>query len=232
VGPLDRESGELGGRSEAAPPERNAHEPARAEEVFGAALTAARSGSKTALGAVFEECRNYLLLVANQELGPSIQAKVGASDLVQETLLQAQMILDRFEGTTRAEFVAWLKKILEFKLAQQSRAFATTEMRSVTRELPIGLVERDLIADERRPRAPSHESAVHHQEHALRLRAALEQLPPDYRAAIELRSLEQRPFAEVGAKIGRSAGAARMIWLRAVEKLEVLLRSSNDSSMQ
>jgi hypothetical protein len=108
VGHLDREFGELGPRSDAAaaPHEHNVESRAEPQdEVFGAALGAVRSGSNTALGAVFEECRNYLLLVANQELGPSIQAKVGAADLVQETLLQAQMILDGFEAT-QGEFLA------------------------------------------------------------------------------------------------------------------------------
>ena len=45
-------------------------------------ITAARNGSSNALGQLLESCRQYLLLVANQELNPNIQAKVGASELV------------------------------------------------------------------------------------------------------------------------------------------------------
>lgn len=63
-------------------------------------------------------------------------------------------------GSRRPKGSSWLKRILEFKMAQQTRAFAATEMRSVTRELPIELIEKDLVVDGRRPKAKSHESAV------------------------------------------------------------------------
>jgi RNA polymerase sigma-70 factor (ECF subfamily) len=99
---------------------------------------AARAGSRTALGDLLEECRSYLLLIANRELGEGIQAKVGASDLVQETFVEAQKIFERFEGNSSQELRAWLVRILEFKLAQASRRFAGTEKRDVRRET-IGL---------------------------------------------------------------------------------------------
>jgi RNA polymerase sigma-70 factor (ECF subfamily) len=46
-------------------------------------LPAARAGSREALGEVLEACRGYLLLLAQEELDPALQAKGGASDLVQ-----------------------------------------------------------------------------------------------------------------------------------------------------
>ena len=82
-----------------------------------AIMTAARQGSSSAVGELFEECRNYLLWIANRRLDQSIQSKVGASDLVQETILQAHQIFDRFHGATRQELLAWLAQILELKCA-------------------------------------------------------------------------------------------------------------------
>ena len=41
------------------------------------------------LGPLLDECRQYLLSVANQELGPELRSKTGASDMVQETFLSA-----------------------------------------------------------------------------------------------------------------------------------------------
>lgn len=43
-------------------------------------IEAARQGSPEALGGLLEECRQYLLLVANRELRLEWQAKVGPSD--------------------------------------------------------------------------------------------------------------------------------------------------------
>jgi RNA polymerase sigma-70 factor (ECF subfamily) len=48
----------------------------------------ARKGSREALGRLLETCRPYLLLVANNELDRDLQAKAGASDLVQETFIE------------------------------------------------------------------------------------------------------------------------------------------------
>jgi RNA polymerase sigma-70 factor, ECF subfamily len=210
--------------------ENEAERQPRSNEPFQLAIEAARTGSLFALGTLFEECRKYLLLVANRQLGESIQGKVAASDLVQETFLQAQQVFGRFEGTSREELLAWLKRILEFKIAQATRTFAATEMRAVSCELPIHVVEPKLGTDRRRPQEPSPDSAVQTSEKRERLRKALDRLPPDYRLAIELRNLQQRSFAEVGKALNRSAGAARMVWVRAVAQLETELRSVSDSS--
>src|SRR5262249_13094013 len=55
-------------------------------------LALARGGSPEALGQLLELCRRYLLQVANAELETLLQAKAGASDLVQETFLEAQRV--------------------------------------------------------------------------------------------------------------------------------------------
>src|SRR5450755_4190289 len=61
-------------------------------------LTAARSGNGDSLGLVLEICRNYLLEIANAELGEDLQAKAGGSDLVQQTFLEAQRDFGQFRG--------------------------------------------------------------------------------------------------------------------------------------
>jgi RNA polymerase sigma-70 factor, ECF subfamily len=48
-------------------------------------------------------CRTYLLLVANREMGNDLKSKEGASDVVQETLLQAHRDWGKFFGRTEAE---------------------------------------------------------------------------------------------------------------------------------
>ena len=54
-------------------------------------LESAQNGSSKSLGKLLETCREYLLLVANQTLDHDLQAKVGPSDLVQETFLHARI---------------------------------------------------------------------------------------------------------------------------------------------
>src|SRR5262245_37348302 len=61
-------------------------------------LTEALAGSHEALGHALEGCRGYLLHVAMQELDADLASKAGASDLVQETFLEAQRDFARFQG--------------------------------------------------------------------------------------------------------------------------------------
>jgi RNA polymerase sigma-70 factor (ECF subfamily) len=182
-------------------------------------FSAARGGSRTALGALLDECRNYLLLIANRDLGEGIQGKVGASDLVQETFIEAQRIFERFEGTSSQELRAWLVRILEYKIAQATRRFVGTGKRDVRREVSLDTLTRDEWPQEPIESVPAVTPLDERSAKWATLLAAVERLPPDYRLAIEIRSFAQRPFAELAATLGRSTEAARRLWLRAVVRL-------------
>ena len=86
-------------------------------------------------------CRNYLLLIADAEVDADLRAKVGASDLVQETLLDAKLGHEQFDGATHAQFLAWLRGILLNKITDAGRHYNGTQKRRLTREVSL---ERDL----------------------------------------------------------------------------------------
>jgi RNA polymerase sigma-70 factor (ECF subfamily) len=182
-------------------------------------LSAARAGSRDAQGQALEACRAYLLLVAQQELDPDLRAKGGASDLVQETFLDAHNLFDRFHGTTETELLAWLRQLLLNNLADFQRRYRATDKRRVTREIP--LAGDNSSTDSGGPPAetptPSAEAVAH--EEAVELQRALDHLPEDYRQILMLRYQEGRSFEEIGTLMGRSANAVRKLWLRAVQRL-------------
>ena len=68
---------------------------------------------------MLDGCRQYLLMIANEVIGPELQAKLGASDLVQETFVEAHRHLAAFRGKTEGELRAWLRRILECRLSNQ-----------------------------------------------------------------------------------------------------------------
>jgi DNA-directed RNA polymerase specialized sigma24 family protein len=43
------------------------------------------------------------------------------------------------------------------------------------------------------------------------------------RLQVSLRNLEHIPFDEIAARMGQSAGAARVLWKRAMDRLSLLL---------
>jgi RNA polymerase sigma-70 factor (ECF subfamily) len=183
-------------------------------------LAAARAGSADALGEVLEACRGYLLLIAGRELGPDLRAKAGASDLVQQTFLEAQRDFAGFYGETEAELLAWLRRLLLNNLANFVRDYRQTAKRQVGRE--VGLPDDPSRLDDQGPTAagpsPSKQAMLH--ERTTAVLQSLEKLPADYRQVVWLRYHDERSFEEIGQMMGRSANAVRKLWLRAVNRLK------------
>jgi RNA polymerase sigma-70 factor (ECF subfamily) len=183
-------------------------------------LSAARAGSAEALGKALETCRNYLLLIAGQQLAPDLNAKGDASDLVQETFLEAQRDFARFQGDSEAALLAWLRQILVHNAASFARRYRATGKREIRREVPIpGNDSTTGSAPGVSDPLPTPSSRAMEKEQAQSLQEALARLPDDYRQAIVLRYLEGRTFEEIGARLNRSPDAARKLWSRALERL-------------
>ncbi|WP_210420520.1 sigma-70 family RNA polymerase sigma factor [Aquisphaera giovannonii] len=161
-----------------------------------------------------EGYRPYLLMIAASDLDPALKAKCGASDVVQETLLEAHRGWPAFRGRSPAEVKGWLRGILANNLRDIGRRFRQ-EKRRAEREVPIGLSHAAAIADDEM--TPSTRASRN--EEVLALVAAMGRLPEADRRVIELRNHEGLPFADVGRILGKSPDAARMQWFRAVERL-------------
>lgn len=180
-------------------------------------LADARAGSQEALGRALESCRRYLLEIARRELDPALQAKGGASDVVQETFLEAQRDFGRFHGGSAGELRAWLRQLLLHHLYKQARRYRTTQKRAAGREVslePDGLSAAAVT--------PSVQAMAH--EEAEELRRALARLPEDYRQVILWRYQEQRPFDEIAQMLNRSDTAVRKLWARAIERLQLEMK--------
>jgi RNA polymerase sigma-70 factor (ECF subfamily) len=189
---------------------------------FSRLIEGARQGDAECRDQLFALCRSYLGFVARSQVETWLRRKVDASDLVQETMLEAYRDFERFQGTTEQEWLAWLRKILANNAADFVRRYRGTAKRSVGREVPF----RD-PADSRSPGAPEPAAPqpTPSQEFLridteLRVTAALAQLPPDYQEVIVLRNLERLSFNEVAERMNRSRPAVQMLWMRAIQKLQ------------
>jgi RNA polymerase sigma-70 factor (ECF subfamily) len=182
-------------------------------------LAAARAGSQEGLGQALETCRRYLLLVAQRNLDPALQAKGGASDLVQETFLEAQRDFAQFQGTTEAELLAWLRQLLLNTLGNFARHYRDTAKRAVGREVALPGEGSSAGAGGVAGSGPTPSGLAMEQEQAQALQRALLRLPEEYRRAIQLRYQEGKSFEEIGQLLNRSADAARKLWTRAMERL-------------
>jgi RNA polymerase sigma-70 factor, ECF subfamily len=189
-------------------------------------LSAAREGSREAMGQSLQRCRSYLLRIAQQELDCHLQTKGSASDLVQEAFVEASQAFPRFHGHTTPELRAWLRKLLLDRLSKWKRRYRTTHKRRISRERPSQVVDghQAVLTDlpSREP-TPSIQAMAHEQAGALQL--VFDCLPDDYRQIIKLRYYQNLPFDEIGRVMGRSANAACLLWLRAIQRLKLELKN-------
>lgn len=162
--------------------------------------------------------RGYLLHIAEQHLGSDLHAKGGASDLVQTALLAAHRARDQFRGDSPRAYRGWLRRILLNVLAKFRRRWRC-RVRAAAREVPFGQPHADF--------SPVHHDTpsqlAHQGEQQEALAAAVAALPDEQRQAIALRIDDGLSFAEIGRRLGKSPDAARMLYNRALERLQASL---------
>jgi RNA polymerase sigma-70 factor (ECF subfamily) len=185
----------------------------------------ARRDEPEALDCLLDSYRNYLRLLARRGLDASVQGKADASDLVQDALLKASQNFGQFRGASDAELAGWLRQILARCLANFVRRY-NTGARRVGREQSLdrlldrssAAIERILAAD-----SPSPSAAAQRRDLGVVLSDALAQLSEDQREVIVLVHLEGLDWEEVARRLGRTPGAVRKLWERALRQLRPLI---------
>lgn len=177
-----------------------------------------------AVGRMLERCRGHLRRRARRLIPPALRPKVDASDLVQETFVDAAR---RFVDAPRDrsdELRAWLYRIMALNLAEKRRQYLGTERADVRREVrleqtpdrPGVAALRDRLADA----GPSPGADVEGLEADARLAERVAALPDVERRVVLWRYWERLDYAEIGRRLGgRSADAARMVHARACRRL-------------
>ena len=189
-------------------------------------LDKARDGDTTARDELFERCRNYLAFVARAQAETWLQRKVDASDIVQQTMLEAHQAFEQFRGQSEQEWLAWLKRILNNNAADFVRHYKGAQKRDIKREIPM---HREVNGEQQvfEPTAPidSPSQLVMQNEDEIQLADAIAQLSDDHQEVIMLRNVQRLPFDEVADRMGRSRPAAQMLWMRAIKRLQQLMKN-------
>src|SRR5262245_8935135 len=187
-----------------------------ASTAAGNLIQRVRMGDALAREQLFESYRPYLHLLAQGQLGRHLRAKCDASDLVQQTLMEAHRDFGGFQGTQEVELLAWLRRILAHNLFNEARRFAARQ-RDARREVSIEQVQTGLDQSSMTlgrclaANGPSPSSIIARDEAGVKLAETLAKLPEDYRTVLVLRVIEGLSAEEVGELMGRTAGAVRML---------------------
>lgn len=180
-------------------------------------LVAARSGDAQALDRLWREMRTYLLLVARARLNPSLSAKLDASDIAQQSLLEAQANMGQFQGQSLPEFKAWLRRLVEHNLADTSRRLIGAQRRTIFRErtLEDSQFKNVLVSKEM-----SASSCLQRNELDVAILRAVQSLSRADQILIRLRYERHLTYPQIGKLLGVSDQAVRKRCGRVVKELQ------------
>jgi RNA polymerase sigma-70 factor (ECF subfamily) len=172
-----------------------------------------------------ERFRNYLRVLAEIQLGARLRSKVDASDIVQQSLIEAHQSLPQAKFGSEGELIAWLRTILAHNLFNVAREFGA-QKRDVTRERSLAMeleqssvqMEKFLASNQSTPG-----QQVMRKESAAQLATALAQLPEMQRRAIVLKHFHGRSLEEIGNELDRSTLAVAGLLKRGLQKLREMM---------
>jgi RNA polymerase sigma-70 factor (ECF subfamily) len=186
-------------------------------------LDGVRAGDAQAFVQLFAQHRTLLLRMVELRLDSRLRGRVDASDIVQETYLEAYRRLDSYLRTPKLPFRQWLRQIAYDRTRKASREHRTRQKRTVEREVPLPErssleLARQLLAGDS---TPSHR--LGRQELAQQLRQALARLPETDREILIMRHFEELSNQEVAALLGLEPGTVSKRHGRAMLRLHRLL---------
>lgn len=190
-----------------------------------------KQGDDRAREELFFQIQTYMQLMAAKHFDQTLQQKVGASDIVQQTMAQVVEHFADFRGETGAEFRGWLKTIALNEMNRIRRTYRTAK-RDVTRETNVEERSNTNTTPASKPPARTPQSEVIASEDVEKFYQALRNLPEHYAQIIQLRSIDQLPFDEIAKRLGKSVDSVTKLWYRAVLKFEQKLRETGNFDSQ
>ncbi len=185
------------------------------------------AGDPAARGCLLQRHAGRLRQMIAIHLDPRLAARVDPSDVVQESLAEADRRLAEFARDRPIPFYAWLRQIGWDYLVRAHRRHLHAAGRSVRREewarLPLPDESALRMADRLAAQDSSPSARLQRSEQRQRVREALGLLSDRDRDVLVLRYLEDLSTPEIAAVLGLSQSAVKMRQLRALQRLHELL---------
>jgi RNA polymerase sigma-70 factor (ECF subfamily) len=192
-------------------------------------LQQVRQGEEGAVDRLLGQHRESVRRMIGLRLDPAIAARLDASDVVQEVMIEASRRLDDYLKKPVMPFHLWLRHIAQDHIIDAHRRHRLAQRRGVDREQPIvprALADHsslDLAAQFFDPELTPASAAIQ-QELQRRLHIAIEALNEEEREINLMRHFEQLSNQEVATLLNLTVAAASMRHLRALRRLKGLLQ--------
>lgn len=174
----------------------------------------ARLGDREAQQALFERCREPLLMRIRWMMGEEARRVAESGDFLQATFARALQALPRFEERTPDSLLRWLTTIARNQIRNDVRRRREEALSCLSSAIGVAP-----------PAGDDGELSVHS---ALTLLDAFSQIGEEERRLIELREFEGKDFAEIGAILGCSDRHAHRLHAQALLRLSRAFRRGVD----
>jgi len=187
-------------------------------------LERAHGGDQAAFDLLFQRHRAKLRRAIALRMDRRVAARVDASDVLQDTYLEAFTRLPRYLQEQGMPFYLWLRWIAREKVMALHRRHLGAEKRAVAHEVPLLPADSSAaFVSAIAGRGPSPSQAFAKAELAESLRQALGQLDSDERDLILWRHFEQLSARDTAQLLQISEAAAGKRYIRAIERLRKIL---------
>jgi RNA polymerase sigma-70 factor (ECF subfamily) len=191
-------------------------------------LEQARAGDQAALSELFARHRARLRRMVEFRLDRRIQARVDASDVIQEAYVEVVGRLDEYLREPNYPLFLWLRLIVGEKLLKLHRHHLGTQMRDAGLEVSIyrgalPAASSAALAAQLLGKQTSPTQAAVRAERILRLQEAINALDPVDREVLSLRHFEEMSLAETALSLGIEEAAAAKRYVRALKRLKATL---------
>jgi RNA polymerase sigma-70 factor (ECF subfamily) len=190
-------------------------------------LSKVRGGDGEAVNRLLERHRESLRRMVQLRLDRALAARVDASDIVQDVLLEASRRLPDYIREAKIPFHLWLRELAKDHLIDAHRRHRKAQRRSVDREqaLAVEFADRSSLdlAAQLRDGELTPAAATIRKEFQARVLSALDQLGEEDAEIILMRHHEHLTNAETAKALNLSPAAAGMRHLRALRRLLAIL---------
>jgi RNA polymerase sigma-70 factor (ECF subfamily) len=193
-------------------------------------LERARAGDREALNALFVRHRERLRRMVELRLDRRVQARIDASDVVQDAYVEIVTRLEEYLRDPRLPFFLWLRLVVGERMMKLHRHHLGAQMRDAGLEVSLyrgalPAASSAALAAQLLGKQTSPTQAVVRAERMLRLQEALNTLDPMDREVLSLRHFEELTLAETAQALGIQESASAKRYIRALKRLKDLLAS-------
>jgi len=176
--------------------------------------------------------RDRLKRMVSVRMNQKLQGRLDASDVIQDTFIEASRALDQYMENPKISVFMWLRRLAGEKLIQAHRKHLEAQKRSANREQPIfggvPAATSKVIAIQLSGKLTSPSIAAEKKESKDELLRALDQMGDLDREILMLRHFEQLSNQETAEVVEMSYDAVKKRYIRALEKLRTIMTGAGD----